>query len=269
MNATVLLLLALAAEPAAPAQAASTPAKAASAKPAPAKSKSDLETERQKTLYALGVAASENFKVFGLKADELAIVQRGLSDGVLGRKIQVDMQVYRPKVNELAAAAYGDKSRAALAHFAKEKDAITYPSGVIYISALRGTGASPKEGDSVRVDYEGRLADGTVFDSSRRQGGPVISSLASTIPCWKEGIQKMQVGGKARIVCPPYTAYGDAGKKPSIPPKAVLVFDVELLEVVQPGAVQQVPPAAAPAAPTAAPAGQAAPAAPAVPAAGK
>jgi FKBP-type peptidyl-prolyl cis-trans isomerase len=221
---TALLLLALSATPAA------TTAKA------PAKAGSQLETEREKTLYALGVAAADSFKVFNLKPEELAVVQRGLSDAVLKKKIQVDMNVYRSKVNELAATSYGDRSRAALVHFSKEKGAVVSPSGLIYIPSREGTGASPVDGDSVKVEYEGKLPDGTVFDSSRKQGGPVVAPLGSGIACWKEGLQKMKVGGQARIVCPANLAYGDTGKAPSVPPRSTLIFDVELLAVEKPAA---------------------------------
>lgn len=218
MTATALLLLALSATPAAPA-----PAKA-----------SKLETDREKTLYALGVAAADSFKVFNLKPEELAVVQRGLSDGVLNRKLQVDMNVYRPKVNDLASTSYADRSRAALVHFGKEKGAVRLPSGLIFIPSREGTGASPADGDMVKVEYEGKLADGTIFDSSRKQGGPVVAGISSGIPCWKEGLKMMKVGGQARIVCPSTLAYGDTGKPPSIPPRSTLVFDVELLAVETP-----------------------------------
>jgi len=202
----------------------------------PAKGTAQLETEREKTLYALGVAAADSFKVFNLKPEELAVVQRGLSDAVLKKKIQVDMNVYRSKVNELAATSYGDRSRAALVHFSKEKGAVVSPSGLIYIPSREGTGASPVDGDSVKVEYEGKLPDGTVFDSSRKQGGPVVAPLGSGIACWKEGLKKMKVGGLARIVCPANLAYGDTGKAPSVPPRSTLIFDVELLGVEKPAA---------------------------------
>jgi len=217
MTATALLLLALSATPAAPAKAPAN---------APA-----LATERDKTLYALGVAAADSFKVFNLKPEELAVVQRGMSDAVLDKKIQVDMNVYRPKVNDLAATSYADRSRAALVHFSKEKGAVRSPSGLIYIPSREGSGASPADGDSVKVEYEGKLPDGTIFDSSRKQGGPVVAPIGTSIPCWKEGLKKMKVGGQARIVCPAALAYGDTGKPPSVPPRSTLIFDVELLGV--------------------------------------
>jgi len=218
MTATALLLLALSATP-----AAQAPAKAP-----------ELKTEREKTLYALGVAAADSFKVFNLKPEELAVVERGLSDAVLNRKIQVDMSVYRTKVNELAATSYGDRSRAALVHFAKEKGAVRSPSGLIFIPSREGTGAAPAATDRVKVEYEGKLPDGTLFDSSRKQGGAVVAPLSDAIPCWKEGLPMMKVGGQARIVCPAALAYGDAGKSPTIPPKSTLIFDVELIAIEAP-----------------------------------
>jgi FKBP-type peptidyl-prolyl cis-trans isomerase FkpA len=218
MTAAALILLALSATP-----AAQAPAKAP-----------ELKTEREKTLYALGVAAADSFKVFNLKPEELAVVERGLSDAVLNRKIQVDMSVYRTKVNELAATSYGDRSRAALVHFAKEKGAVRSPSGLIFIPSREGTGAAPTATDRVKVEYEGKLPDGTLFDSSRKQGGAVVAPLSDAIPCWKEGLPMMKVGGQARIVCPAALAYGDAGKSPTIPPKSTLIFDVELIAIEAP-----------------------------------
>jgi FKBP-type peptidyl-prolyl cis-trans isomerase FkpA len=223
MTTTALLLLVLAAAPAPAAAPAKAPADAAAAM-----------TERQKTLYAVGASAADSFKVFNLKPEEVAVVERGLSDALLGKPLAVDMKVYKPKVSELAAASYGDRSRTALAHFAKEKGAVTSSSGLIFISAREGTGASPRADDVVKVEYEGKLPDGTVFDASRRQGAPASLSLGSVIPCLREGLQKMKAGGMARLVCPPSLAYGESGKPPSIPPRTALIFDVELMSVEAP-----------------------------------
>jgi len=217
MTTAAILLLVLAAEP--------------SAKPAPAAASM---TERQKTLYAVGASAADSFKVFDLKPEEVAVVGRGLSDALLGKPLAVDMKVYKPKVSELAASSYGDRSRDALAHFAKEKGAVTSATGLIFISAREGTGAAPKADDTVKVEYEGKLPDGTAVDASRRQGGPTSLSLGSVIPCLREGLQKMKVGGMARLVCPPSLAYGESGKPPSIPPRTALIFDVELISVEAP-----------------------------------
>ena len=84
----------------------------------------------------------------------------------------------------------------------------------------------------MRVHYHGTLPDGKVFDSSVQRGQPAEFQLNQVIPCWTEGLQKMKVGGKARLVCPSDLAYGDRGR-PSIPPGATLVFEVELLEILK------------------------------------
>ncbi len=94
-----------------------------------------------------------------------------------------------------------------------------------------GTGASPAATDKVKVNYEGKLMDGTVFDSSYKRGQPIEFGLNQVIPCWTEGVQKMKVGGEATLVCPPNIAYGERGAPGAIPPNATLVFKVELLGV--------------------------------------
>jgi FKBP-type peptidyl-prolyl cis-trans isomerase FkpA len=94
-----------------------------------------------------------------------------------------------------------------------------------------GTGATPKATDTVRVHYRGTLTDGKEFDSSYKRNEPVEFPLNQVISCWTEGVQMMKVGGKARLICPAATAYGDAGRPPVIPPGATLIFEVELLGV--------------------------------------
>jgi FKBP-type peptidyl-prolyl cis-trans isomerase len=116
---------------------------------------------------------------------------------------------------------------------AKSKGAVKTPSGAIVIPLKKGVGASPKSSDTVKVHYTGKLTDGKVFDSSVRRGVPAEFPLRGVIPCWTEGLQKMKVGGKARLVCPPETAYGAEGAPPDIPPNAVLNFEVELLSIVK------------------------------------
>jgi FKBP-type peptidyl-prolyl cis-trans isomerase FkpA len=83
------------------------------------------------------------------------------------------------------------------------------------------------------VHYEGKLTDGTIFDSSVQRGEPASFPLNGVIPCWTEGMQKLKVGGKAKLVCPSAIAYGDQGRPPKIPGGATLVFEVELLEIMK------------------------------------
>ncbi|HEY5568692.1 MAG TPA: FKBP-type peptidyl-prolyl cis-trans isomerase [Gammaproteobacteria bacterium] len=208
----------------------STAAAAALAQPA-------LETDQEKTLYALGVALGDNIRQFDLSAAELATVAAGINDAALGNEFKVDMEVYGPKIQELlnertAARATVEKeaSAAFVYELAQEAGAERSVSGMVYVPVTVGTGASPTATDTVRVHYHGTLRDGTVFDSSVERGEPISFSLNGVIPCWTEGVQKMKVGGKAKLACPSDTAYGDAGQGP-IPGGAALLFEVELLAI--------------------------------------
>jgi FKBP-type peptidyl-prolyl cis-trans isomerase FkpA len=196
-----------------------------------------LSTDEDKTLYALGIALGGNIQQFALTPEELAVVKLGFDDGVVGNDPQVDMQTYGPLIqvlaNERAAAAAAlekGASAAFLDSMADEAGAERTESGLIYIPVTAGSGETPTAADTVSVHYHGTLRDGTVFDSSVDRGEPISFSLSGVIPCWTEGVQKMQVGGKAKLVCPSDTAYGDSGQGP-IPGGATLVFEVELLGI--------------------------------------
>jgi FKBP-type peptidyl-prolyl cis-trans isomerase FkpA len=210
----------------------------------------ELKTEEQKTFYTLGLLLGRNLQPFNLKPQELELVKQGLSDSVGGKKPAVEMQVYGPKVNELARSRAGahaavekadneqkakaekEKAKPFLEAAAKEPGAIQTASGLVMKTLKPGTGESPKATDRVRVHYHGTLIDGTVFDSSVKRGEPAEFPLNGVIPCWTEGVQKMKVGEKARLVCPSSIAYGDGGR-PSIPPGATLIFEVELLAILK------------------------------------
>ena len=107
----------------------------------------------------------------------------------------------------------------------------TTPSGLQFTELRAGDGASPAATDTVVVHYHGTFPDGSVFDSSVERGQPATFPLNRVIPCWTEGVQRIQLGGKARLVCPPEIAYGARGAPPRIPPNATLTFEVELLEI--------------------------------------
>ncbi|NJL29900.1 MAG: FKBP-type peptidyl-prolyl cis-trans isomerase [Thermoanaerobaculia bacterium] len=216
------------------------PACAAEPTPAPAAASPALDTDEQKTLYALGMMMSRQLGPLGLTEADLALVESGLQDGILGRESKVDIQVYGAKIQEFAqgrasASAAVEKTKAAtyLEEQAALAGAVKTDSGLIYIETLAGTGDSPAATDTVKVHYHGTLRDGSVFDSSVERGQPASFPLNRVIPCWTEGVQKMKVGGKAKLVCPPEIAYGDQGAPPRIPPGAALSFEVELLEIVK------------------------------------
>jgi FKBP-type peptidyl-prolyl cis-trans isomerase FkpA len=107
----------------------------------------------------------------------------------------------------------------------------TLPSGVTVLHTVDGTGAQPKASDTVKVNYRGTLADGKEFDSSYKRNAPATFPLSRVVPCWTEGMQKIKVGGKATLTCPPATAYGDRGAGGVVPPNATLTFEVELLAI--------------------------------------
>ena len=117
-----------------------------------------------------------------------------------------------------------------LANAAGDTGVVT-DSGLVYQALEEGQGASPGAKDTVRVHYRGTFTDGREFDSSYQRGTPIEFRLDRVIACWTEGVQRMKVGGKARLTCPPSIAYGSRGAGNVIPPDAVLMFEIELLGI--------------------------------------
>jgi len=107
----------------------------------------------------------------------------------------------------------------------------TLPTGIKIEHLKEGAGATPAASDTVVAHYRGTLPDGKEFDSSYKRGEPIAFPLSRVIPCWTQGMQKIKVGGKARLTCPSETAYGSEGIRGVIPPNAVLVFEVELVSI--------------------------------------
>jgi FKBP-type peptidyl-prolyl cis-trans isomerase FkpA len=205
------------------------------------------QTEDQKTLYAMGLSLGRSVSGLGLTAEELEYVKAGISAQVMGEKPAVAIEEYGPKISGFltsrqSAKASGEKekSKAFLEQAAKEPGVEKTPSGLIYKELQAGTGEQPKVTDVVTVNYRGTLTDGKEFDSSGKHGGPATFPLNAVIRCWTEGVQKIKVGGKARLVCPSDIAYGDRGAPPDIPGGATLVFEVELLGV-KPGMTPPTP----------------------------
>src|ERR1017187_9847053 len=208
-------------------------------------------SEDDKTLYALGVLISRNLDSFQLSSAEFKTVQAGLADG-FNHRASVDAEAYNPKVQALqrtrvtrieqhqkeAGQAYLDKAAA-------QPGAQKTATGMVFISLTEGKGVTPARTDRVLVNYEGKLIDGTVFDSSAKHGGqPVSLSVSGVIPCWTEALQLMKVGGKSRVVCPSSLAYGDRGAMPPIMPGATLEFNVEVVHIAPKPAVSAPTPGA-------------------------
>jgi FKBP-type peptidyl-prolyl cis-trans isomerase len=200
------------------------------------------QSEQDQALYALGVLISHNLDEFDLSSTDFDQVKAGLIDGFNHRATQVDLVRDGPKVQGLRRERLArlkikreQAGRAFLDRAAALAGARRSATGLVYIPIREGSGSSPGPNDQVRVNYEGRLIDGTVFDGSREQGGPSTFNLRSVISCWSEALPLMRVGGKGRIVCPAALAYGAQGEQPKVGPDATLDFEVELLDVT-PGA---------------------------------
>jgi FKBP-type peptidyl-prolyl cis-trans isomerase FkpA len=196
------------------------------------------QTEDEKTLYAIGMSLAQQLSSLSLTPAEAEWVSQGLRDTVAGSKPAVDLQSYGLEIRTLAEARRkeaNDKAEGAGKQYAEkaaqEPGAVKTDSGLVYLALQDGTGASPKPSDKVKVNYRGTLIDGREFDSSAKHGGPAEFRLDQVVLCWTEGVQKMKVGGKAMLVCPPALAYGERGAGVAIPPNATLVFEVELLAV--------------------------------------
>jgi FKBP-type peptidyl-prolyl cis-trans isomerase FkpA len=136
------------------------------------------------------------------------------------------------------ALAQGD----ALGRAANEPGAVKTDTGLVYRVLKEGQGPQPQATDRVRVHYRGTFVDGKEFDSSYQRGQPTEFPLNRVIKCWTEGVQRMKVGTKAKLTCPPSIAYGERGAGGVIPPNAVLQFEVELLAIVPPGSAAPHPP---------------------------
>ena len=136
-----------------------------------------------------------------------------------------------------AAAKMGEVNKAAgdafLAENGKRPEVKTTPSGLQYEVITKGTGAQPTADDTVEVHYTGKLIDGTVFDSSVERGVPATFGVTQVIPGWVEALQLMKVGAKWRLFIPSQLAYGPQGAGNVIGPNATLIFDVELLKIVE------------------------------------
>jgi FKBP-type peptidyl-prolyl cis-trans isomerase FkpA len=217
---------------------AKTAEKSAKAKATtPAAAPGALTTDDQKTVYAVGLSVARQLSQLGLSRAELEIVKRALTDAAAG-KPAIELNTWGPKINtfaqaRMARAAAQEKAgaKAYLDKAAAEPGSTRTPSGLVYRELAAGTGASPKATDKVKVNYRGTLVNGTEFDSSYKRNMPLEIGLNGVIPCWTEGVQRMKVGGKSRLVCPSEIAYGDGGSPPLIAGGATLIFEIELLAI--------------------------------------
>jgi len=199
---------------------------------------SEITSERDQTLYAIGVRLGRSLSPFALSQSELEMVLLGVRDAVLGRELAVNETARQTQIDALlrerrspALAAERKASVEFLAQAAQEPGAVRKPSGLVMRELRAGSGPTPEAGDSVRLHYHGRLRDGNVFDSSVERGVPFHVALASALPCWREALLEMQVGGKSELVCPAELAHGASGDPPRVAGGAAVVYEIELISI--------------------------------------
>jgi FKBP-type peptidyl-prolyl cis-trans isomerase len=222
---------------------AQTTAPSPAAKPAAApaaKGAAPMAGDR-KTVYEMGVLMSGSLQGMSMSDAEFNTLKQGITDGFHGKASSKDADASITDVQAFVRDRVQKQGQAYLAKAAKTPGAVTTPSGIVYLKVKEGIGPKPARSDKVKVTYEGRLTDGTVFDSSVNHGGSATFPLTGVIPCWTEAVQMMKVGGKSRVVCPSDLAYRERGAPPRIKPNSTLEFDIELLEIETP-----TPPAAVP-----------------------
>lgn len=197
--------------------------------------------------YALGLGIGQQLKQMGLKdtlviEDFAASIVDVLQDNdlkVSNQEAQVIVSSFFQKKEEEMKAAQAEAGKAAkkegeafLAENAKKEGITVTKSGLQYEVLQEGTGKQPKATDTVRCHYEGRLLDGSIFDSSYKRNEPADFGLQQVIAGWTEGVQLMSEGAKYRFYIPYMLAYGEGGAGAMIPPFATLIFDVELIKVL-------------------------------------
>jgi FKBP-type peptidyl-prolyl cis-trans isomerase FklB len=207
----------------------------------------DPATYRQQTSYVLGRNFAANLRESEIECD-LEYLFAGIRDMLQDaqprwsdEQLQATMQQFEQEMQQKAqarmervAAKNKQEADAFLAENGKRDGVETTASGLQYRVIRQGDGASPTVGDSVRCNYRGTLLNGTEFDSSSRYGGPAEFQIApGLIRGWVEALQKMKVGDKWQLFVPPNLAYGSEPPGPPIEPNSLLVFEIELLEIVQ------------------------------------
>ena len=167
-------------------------------------------TEDEKVLYFLGTMVGRSLQDrYFLEAEEIPVVSRGIADALGGKSMPLDERLYGTQLNELARERMANATEmekaagtAYLEKMASTKGAVRTESGLIFLELEKGDGARPDLSDTVTAHYHGTLRDGKVFDSSVERGRPSDFKLTGVITCWTEALQRMTVGGKARITCP-------------------------------------------------------------------
>jgi len=209
------------------------------------KDKVEFKDEMDKVSYSIGISIgsqiSENLKMSGIDVNP-DLLARAINDIIKGYPpvlTDEEMQAVMDKFQAEQMAAREKEmagNLAAASTFLHEntlKDGVTtLEDSLQYEVITEGSGSSPKDTDTVKVHYRGTLLDGTEFDSSYGRGDPAQFIVTGVIRGWTEALKLMKVGSKWKLYIPPALGYGQNGRPPSIPPNSLLIFEVELLEIV-------------------------------------
>lgn len=209
-----------------------------------AQEKPNLKDQKSKESYSLGYQFGQYLKLQGVDID-LDVYTRAIKDAlgdkeplmskdeIMGtiRGLEQRVQAARQKALKEKAAKNLEEGKAFLAENKKKKDVKTLPSGLQYKVLKEGSGKTPKETDTVSVNYKGSLLDGTEFDSSYKKGQPITFKVGEVIKGWSEALQHMKEGSKWQLFIPPDLAYGERAIAQVIPPNSTLVFEVDLIKV--------------------------------------
>lgn len=224
------------------------PADTTATAPAPASAGSTM-SEVQKLSYTLGVQIGQNMIAEANNIEQDVLIQ-GLTDAISKTGLKMTQPEMEQAVVNFQAQeqqrqqAVADQNLAAgtafLAENKKNADVTETASGLQYKVLTKGTGPQPKATDTVVVHYRGTFIDGSEFDSSYSRGEPITISLDQVIPAWQEVVPLMPVGSKWQVFIPSNLGYGEAGSGP-IGPNSALLFDVELLSIVDASAPQITP----------------------------
>lgn len=198
-----------------------------------------LVSEDSKALHAIGYNIGGQLgDLTGFEEENVDAILSGIKLALMEEPPEVPLAEYVPMGARLIQSRQAKKAEAAVAAgaaaleaAAAEDGATKTGSGLVLLTLTEGDGPSPTAADTVEVHYEGTLVDGTIFDSSYKRGEPISFPLGGVIKGWTEGLQLMKTGGKAKLTIPYELAYGERGSPPAIPPKATLVFQVELLAI--------------------------------------
>jgi FKBP-type peptidyl-prolyl cis-trans isomerase FklB len=192
-----------------------------------------------KISYALGLGIGQQIKNMHIEGFSIEDFSQSIRDILEGNPTAMSSREAQQMLNQYFEKQAKEQAQQAIAEGkvfleenARRPEVTQTKSGLQYEVLSEGSGRSPKATDTVRCHYEGRLLDGSVFDSSYQRGEPADFGLNQVIAGWTEGVQLMKEGAKYRFFIPYLLAYGERGAGSSIPPYSTLVFDVELIKVL-------------------------------------